>query len=206
MKQVVLFMCGAPVTGKTTSTNMLTDYFKQVGVSVDVISKPPRANYTQAMDYMGLALYKWYNEEKSEVAIVDGPGLTVFDRQEILKSFGDCNIPVIAIWHSRSHLFMYEHNKDANHTRWAERAILSQANLDQQPIRAEGFKSVYHVGGKSYLNVAAVIRAINESCETEYPIPDTAPDTAEESNATALSQVTEASDSVEPADSDTANA
>lgn len=170
MKQMVILVCGAPVTGKTTTTNTLMDYFAQAGVSVEKIEKPPKTSCEQSLVNMELATYKWRNEASKEVLIIDGPGLNVYDRKRILDELS--GIPVVAVWHSRSHIFMYDHNKDKGHTRWNDRSILNRINMDQQPIQREGLEVVYHVGGNAYLDLPGFIRTINSRLKTEYPVPE----------------------------------
>ncbi|WP_300944090.1 hypothetical protein [uncultured Duncaniella sp.] len=170
MKQIAIFVCGAPVTGKTTTTNALKEFFEQAGTTVQVISRQPNTGYDATLTNMDLNIYKWRNEKSSEILLIDGPGLTVYDREVLLKGLKD--ITTVAIWHNRSHIFMYNHNNDHGHSSWNDRSILARANMDQQPIQREGFKVVYHVGGTSYLDLPGFIANLNIRAGTKYPIPE----------------------------------
>ena len=97
MSQLGIFICGGPVTGKTTTAKEIVKYFEDAYNSmrpedakfesaVELITADGAYSYEAMMKNVALSLFKWSSVGKKPIAVVDAATLTVYDREELMQS------------------------------------------------------------------------------------------------------------------------
>lgn len=185
MNKLAIFVCGGPASGKTTTVNTLRDYFESIDVPTATVDRNGISKRDTVMEHMCLQIYKHLKESSAQVILVDDGGLTVYDREELLKSFdAETDMTKVAIWLNREFWFIRKCNKAEGHRPWSDTALRARNDLNQQPIREEGFDTVFHIAGKADLDITRFVQVLNTNCDMDFAVPgeeDTAEcgDTAE---------------------------
>lgn len=165
-----VFVCGAPVSGRTTTTKELLDYFlMEADVRVKCVAKDKTGRYDPtAILYQ---LYKTVIEDSADVVVIDGCAYDVFDRAEMLDEITNANnarttpleLKAVAINLNRTGTFIFEHNEDAGHQPYERKTIGVLMNRVQPPILREGFELVYQVRRDQHIDLNSFIPNLNKA-------------------------------------------
>ena len=176
MSQLGIFICGGPVTGKTTTAKEIVKYFEDAYNSmrpedakfesaVELITADGAYSYEAMMKNVALSLFKLSSVGKKPIAVVDAARLTVYDREELMQSVvTDSQIQWVAVYLERAWKFITIHNNDKEHHPYTANRLRSIGNMVQQPIRQEGFEFIYHVNGTNHIDLESFGYYLNQFC------------------------------------------
>ena len=166
---LVIFVSGGPVSGRTTATAALEEYFTDVaGMSTKIITKPAGGRYDSSN--IKLQLYKAVIENSADVVLLDGCAYDTYDRAELLTEIAAADdslaepreITCVAVNLHRSDFFSFEHNRDEGHHPYDQRALRALLNRVQQPILREGFACIFQVRRDHYVDPNEFIPVLNK--------------------------------------------
>jgi len=185
---LIIFSCGAPCSGRTTTATDLVEYFSK-HARTRLIKKSEGTFDPTAVNYQ---LYREVAKKTAEVIIIDGVAYDHFDRDDMLRTIYDApgmedikpasadsdgpTLKLVAINHARNDGFIFAHNNDVGHRKYELPNMRRLISRYQQPVLREGFDMIYQVRGDRYLKVCDFVDMLNRRLGYTYPVerPDDA--------------------------------